>query len=249
VRLLSRIGSPTCRLHTGKPWLSPSSRSLPRTTVHRVLLANTRRHASTWSLRSTLRASRPSHPGPEGPGSRAGQGSSGHLVRSQPGGAFGLNLPHDSGQRSRADARDRCGGSIASAWSMSRVVEVLPSEAGRLPASSPKAGKRQEAVPTVGCTRSDLRKRPLPTIREWRSCGQGVTCPMMSFAPACGKVHRGLRNAVADRRGSRPQVPDRSCAYLSRRAVASPVRLVITFGTDHPDVAPISRRGADALNH
>jgi hypothetical protein len=26
VRLLSRMGSPTCRLHTGKPWLSPSSR-------------------------------------------------------------------------------------------------------------------------------------------------------------------------------------------------------------------------------
>jgi len=28
VMLLARMGSPTCRLHTGKPWLSPSSRSL-----------------------------------------------------------------------------------------------------------------------------------------------------------------------------------------------------------------------------
>ncbi len=51
-------GSPTCRLHTGRPWLSPSSRSLPRTTVHRVSLANTRRHASTWSLTSANRRSR-----------------------------------------------------------------------------------------------------------------------------------------------------------------------------------------------
>src|SRR6185369_16847760 len=49
VRLLLRMGSPTCRLHTGRPWLSPSSRSLARTAVHRVSLANTRRHASTWS--------------------------------------------------------------------------------------------------------------------------------------------------------------------------------------------------------
>ena len=30
VLLLSRIGSPTCRLQTGRLWLSPSSRSLPR---------------------------------------------------------------------------------------------------------------------------------------------------------------------------------------------------------------------------
>ena len=63
VRLLSRIGSPTCRLHTGRPWLSPSSRSLPRTTVHRVSLANTRRHASTWSSRSAKRARRASGAG------------------------------------------------------------------------------------------------------------------------------------------------------------------------------------------
>ena len=42
VMLLARMGSPTCRLHTGRPWLSPSSSSLARTTVHRVLLANTR---------------------------------------------------------------------------------------------------------------------------------------------------------------------------------------------------------------
>src|SRR6476469_4334786 len=42
--------------------LSPSSRSLPRTTVHRVSLANTRRHASTWSSRSTTRARRASRP-------------------------------------------------------------------------------------------------------------------------------------------------------------------------------------------
>jgi hypothetical protein len=30
VMLLARIGSPTCWLHTGRPWLSPSSSSLPR---------------------------------------------------------------------------------------------------------------------------------------------------------------------------------------------------------------------------
>src|SRR6266508_2963245 len=60
VMLLSRIGSPTCRLHTGRPWLSPSSRSLPRTTVQRVSLAKTRLHASTWSLRSAKRARRAS---------------------------------------------------------------------------------------------------------------------------------------------------------------------------------------------
>src|SRR4051795_12521533 len=62
VMLLSRMGSPTCRLHTGRPWLSPSSRSLPRTTVHRASLANTRRHASTWSSRSAKRARRASLP-------------------------------------------------------------------------------------------------------------------------------------------------------------------------------------------
>src|SRR5437660_10843493 len=48
--------------HTGRPWLSPSSRSLPRTTVHRVSLANTRRVASTWSSRSTTRARRAIRP-------------------------------------------------------------------------------------------------------------------------------------------------------------------------------------------
>src|SRR5688572_10059651 len=36
VRLLSRMGSPTCRLHTGRPWLSPSSRSLPHDCPPRV---------------------------------------------------------------------------------------------------------------------------------------------------------------------------------------------------------------------
>src|SRR3954468_18226554 len=46
VMLLARMESPTCRLQTGRPWLSPSSRSLPLTTVHLVLLANTRRPAS-----------------------------------------------------------------------------------------------------------------------------------------------------------------------------------------------------------
>ena len=53
-------GSPTCRLQTGKPWLSPSSRSLPRTTVQRVSLANIRRQASTWSSISKRRVIRPS---------------------------------------------------------------------------------------------------------------------------------------------------------------------------------------------
>src|SRR5512132_3729532 len=62
VRLLARTGSPTCWLHTGRPWLSPSSRSLPRTTVQRVSLANTRRHASTWSSRSAKRARRATGP-------------------------------------------------------------------------------------------------------------------------------------------------------------------------------------------
>jgi len=37
----ARMGSPTCRLHTGRPWLWPPSSSLPRTTVHCVSLANT----------------------------------------------------------------------------------------------------------------------------------------------------------------------------------------------------------------
>lgn len=39
VRLLVRAGSPTWRRQMGSPWLSPSSRSLPRTTVQRVSLA------------------------------------------------------------------------------------------------------------------------------------------------------------------------------------------------------------------
>ena len=56
------MGSPTWRLHTGRPWLSPSSRSLPRTTVQRVSLAKMRRHASTWSSRSAKRARRASGP-------------------------------------------------------------------------------------------------------------------------------------------------------------------------------------------
>src|SRR3954466_13395673 len=51
VMLLSRTGSPPWRLHTGRPSLSPSSRSLPRTTVQRVSLAKMRRVASTWSSR------------------------------------------------------------------------------------------------------------------------------------------------------------------------------------------------------
>src|SRR5436309_10605290 len=37
VLLLSRIGSPTCRLQTGRPWLSPSSRALPRTNAIEVV--------------------------------------------------------------------------------------------------------------------------------------------------------------------------------------------------------------------
>ena len=61
VMLLLSMGSPTCRLQTGRPWLSPSSRALPRTTVHRVSLPKTLRHASTWSSRSTTRSSRASH--------------------------------------------------------------------------------------------------------------------------------------------------------------------------------------------
>lgn len=62
VRLPARMGSPTCRLHPGRPWLWPSSSSLPRTTVHRVSLANTRRQASIWSSRSTARTSLPIPP-------------------------------------------------------------------------------------------------------------------------------------------------------------------------------------------
>ena len=62
VTLLARIGSPTCRLHPSRPWFSPSSRSLPRTTVHRESLAKTRRHASTWSSRSATPASHASPP-------------------------------------------------------------------------------------------------------------------------------------------------------------------------------------------
>jgi predicted house-cleaning NTP pyrophosphatase (Maf/HAM1 superfamily) len=62
VRLLARIGSPTWRLHTGRPSLSPSSRSLPRTTVQRVSLAKIRRQASTWSSRSAKRVSRAIQP-------------------------------------------------------------------------------------------------------------------------------------------------------------------------------------------
>src|SRR3954451_24781524 len=64
VMLLSRTGSPTWWLHTGRPWLSPSSRSLPRTTVQRVSLAKMRWAASTWASRSTTRARRPSRPAP-----------------------------------------------------------------------------------------------------------------------------------------------------------------------------------------
>ncbi|KOX10884.1 hypothetical protein ADK66_06845 [Micromonospora sp. NRRL B-16802] len=60
--LLLSTGSPTCRLQTGRPWLSPSSRSLPRTTVHRVSLAKICRHAFTWSRISAKRASRASTP-------------------------------------------------------------------------------------------------------------------------------------------------------------------------------------------
>lgn len=37
VRLLLRIGSPTCLLHAGSPWLVPSSRSLPLTTSEEVV--------------------------------------------------------------------------------------------------------------------------------------------------------------------------------------------------------------------
>ena len=62
VRLLARTGAPTCPLHTGRPWLCPSYTLLPRTRVHRVLLANTRLHVSTWSSRSSTRSSRATHP-------------------------------------------------------------------------------------------------------------------------------------------------------------------------------------------
>jgi len=58
VMSLRRLGSPTWRLHTGKPSLMPSSSLLPRTTVQRVSPAKTRRVASTWSSRSAKRASR-----------------------------------------------------------------------------------------------------------------------------------------------------------------------------------------------
>jgi hypothetical protein len=40
VMLLSRTASPRWRLHKGRPSLSSSRRSLPRTTVQRVWLAN-----------------------------------------------------------------------------------------------------------------------------------------------------------------------------------------------------------------
>ncbi len=59
VRLLARMGSPMCRLHTGRPWLGPSSRSLPRTTVHARSLRKMRLVASTWSSSSAMRVMRP----------------------------------------------------------------------------------------------------------------------------------------------------------------------------------------------
>jgi hypothetical protein len=62
VRWLARTGAPTWPLHTGRPGLSPSYTLLARRTVHRVLLANTRLHASTWSSRSPTRSSRATHP-------------------------------------------------------------------------------------------------------------------------------------------------------------------------------------------
>ena len=46
----------------GQALALPSSRSLPRTTVHRVSLSNTLLHASTWSSRSARRARRASGP-------------------------------------------------------------------------------------------------------------------------------------------------------------------------------------------
>lgn len=58
VRLLLSTGSPTCLLQTGNPWLSPSSRSLPRTTVQRVSLSKILLQSSTWSLISAKRNSR-----------------------------------------------------------------------------------------------------------------------------------------------------------------------------------------------
>src|SRR4051812_28422725 len=58
VMSLWRMGSPTWLLQTGRPWLAPSSKWLPRTTVQRVSLAKTRRVASTWSSRSAKRPSR-----------------------------------------------------------------------------------------------------------------------------------------------------------------------------------------------
>ena len=60
VLLLFRTGSPTWRLHTGRPSLGPSSRSLPRTTVHCASLAKMRRAASIWSSISSMPVRRPS---------------------------------------------------------------------------------------------------------------------------------------------------------------------------------------------
>src|SRR3954468_5817171 len=40
VMLLARIGSPTCRLQTGRPWLSPSSRSLPVADIGEFAVVN-----------------------------------------------------------------------------------------------------------------------------------------------------------------------------------------------------------------
>src|SRR5204862_249690 len=50
--------SPMCRVDTGTPSRSPSSRPRPRTPVQRVSLAKMRRVASTWSSRSPSRARR-----------------------------------------------------------------------------------------------------------------------------------------------------------------------------------------------
>ena len=54
VMLLSRTGSPTCWLHTGRPWLSTSSTSLPLTTVRRDRPGANR----FYLLRTIIRASR-----------------------------------------------------------------------------------------------------------------------------------------------------------------------------------------------
>lgn len=57
--LLAKMRPHTYPLHTGMYGVSLSSRLLPRTTVHRVLLANTRLHAFTWLVVEIADAKQP----------------------------------------------------------------------------------------------------------------------------------------------------------------------------------------------